>query len=1032
MVSMASSALAQVNFYANAAAGAADNWNASGAAVKWTSNSGSTYVAAASTAGNLYHTNGYTVKAGRIGNTTGGSPNPYAFTGETFVVDGFNSDSGLTDGSSGGGGVLYFELASTATGPRAGTPTAGTYQVNVITAPDGVTAGSTRTIRGSTGSTTINSSSALKLDGKTTFSVPSGVNDMLFTIAAPVSGVGDIELSGGSAGGSTANGYVTWAFANLSGWGGSKITVTNKHTISFTSNIDFTDTNPRAALDFPSTTSVGFLNLSGNVTFGAGKVTYGGTALANGTYTAAQLNAIWNTGGYATQAFATGTGTLKVRNLPLLKPEIINPNAARKLTGFKSVPFSYQIVYNNTATSFTAPSLPAGLAINASTGLISGTPTITGSTSVTLTALNNNSSDSLTLTFEILDSPGYAGGSAVAATANTWNDASSGVSLKWTSNSGSTYVIAATGKSYELNGYTVKGGRIGSPTGGAVASGPVPSSTFTGDALVIDEYTSVSGVTSNTTPATLWFQLANTGSGSDAMVGPRAGDATNTTTRGTYIADIITGPTASGVTRYIRGDTGRTTLDGTLELDGDTVFWANVNDVAFTVHAPVSGTGNIILRDGPSGGSQVNGWLTFAFDNLDGWRGQSIQVIHKNTLSFTGNVDFTATNSNAIIHFPTTLSGSAVTPGFLNLSATVTVYPGQLGYGGAFGSGVMTTKLTTAGTYTAAQLNTFFGVAGFASGSGSLIVKDFPATPHVRLLSVKRSPANPLLQFFDDSTGATQNVTMPSVLPAPAWLGSPLGSYYMYYAAHNGSYIRLAYANDPAGPWTVYTPGSLKDTQVAPFYSTISSPDVFDRSADSKLRMYFSTDHYPGSSEQWSGVSESTDGVNFTLKSLRNIAKYYMRVFQYGGSYYAFQKGWDTAPAELGVSSDGIAPFTNVKTFTSDGSIRHMAVLVKGDILMVFYSKIGDAPERILLSTIDMSSGAPSTWTLSTPIEVLRPLEAYEGANYTVSVSVKGDAVDVNQLRDPYIMETGGKTYLYYGIAGESGIAVAEITYELL
>jgi hypothetical protein len=33
----------------------------------------------------------------------------------------------------------------------------------------------------------------------------------------------------------------------------------------------------------------------------------------------------------------------------------------------------------------------------------------------------------------------------------------------------------------------------------------------------------------------------------------------------------------------------------------------------------------------------------------------------------------------------------------------------------------------------------------------------------------------------------------------------------------------------------------------------------------------------------------------------------------------------------------------------------------------------------------------------------------------------------VNQLRDPAIFEEDGRTYLLYAVAGESGIAIAEI-----
>lgn len=303
-------------------------------------------------------------------------------------------------------------------------------------------------------------------------------------------------------------------------------------------------------------------------------------------------------------------------------------------------------------------------------------------------------------------------------------------------------------------------------------------------------------------------------------------------------------------------------------------------------------------------------------------------------------------------------------------------------------------------------------------------------TADVRLCAVRRAPESPLISPTTHP-GISSNISMPTVIKAPAALAAAngFGAYWMYFAAHDGHYIRLAHAPSVSGPWTNYAPGTLKDTEVAPFSNTISSPDV-SVLPDGRIRMYFSCDSYPGSTEQWSGVSESTDGIHFALASTENIAKYYLRAFDRDGKTYAVQKGWSTAPAELGVSPDGVARFDFIKTL-SGGSIRHMAVLVDHDTLLVFYSKIGDAPERILLSTIRLDQGLPATWDLSPPIEVLRPEMPYEGAAYPVAPSVKGPATKVNQLRDPYVFSDGGKTYLFYGIAGESGIALAEIEYQL-
>jgi hypothetical protein len=56
--------------------------------------------------------------------------------------------------------------------------------------------------------------------------------------------------------------------------------------------------------------------------------------------------------------------------------------------------FSYQVSASPAATSYNATGLPAGLSINSTTGLISGTPSSTGSSSVTVTATNDVGSSS--------------------------------------------------------------------------------------------------------------------------------------------------------------------------------------------------------------------------------------------------------------------------------------------------------------------------------------------------------------------------------------------------------------------------------------------------------------------------------------------------------------------------------------------------------------------------------------------------------------------------------------------------------------
>jgi len=79
-------------------------------------------------------------------------------------------------------------------------------------------------------------------------------------------------------------------------------------------------------------------------------------------------------------------------------------------TGQVGTPFSYSISENNAPTRFATSPLPAGLTVNPATGVITGTPLATGTTSVTLSATNvvgTNQTAILTLTIVAQPPPGW-------------------------------------------------------------------------------------------------------------------------------------------------------------------------------------------------------------------------------------------------------------------------------------------------------------------------------------------------------------------------------------------------------------------------------------------------------------------------------------------------------------------------------------------------------------------------------------------------------------------------------------------------
>ena len=87
----------------------------------------------------------------------------------------------------------------------------------------------------------------------------------------------------------------------------------------------------------------------------------------------------------------------------------------------------------------------------------------------------------------------------------------------------------------------------------------------------------------------------------------------------------------------------------------------------------------------------------------------------------------------------------------------------------------------------------------------------------------------------------------------------------------------------------------------------------------------------------------------------------------------------------------------------------------------------GDAPEHLLHSTVELD-GDWGTWSLSEPTSLLWPEEPWEGADLPVEPSVRGQVTTrVHQLRDPAVLDDDGTTWLLYTVAGESGIALAEL-----
>ncbi len=104
----------------------------------------------------------------------------------------------------------------------------------------------------------------------------------------------------------------------------------------------------------------------------------------------------------ASNAVGTGSATLTIAVSPQLPPVITSASSA---TGYIVGAFSYQITASNSPTGYNAAGLPGGLSVSTSTGLISGTPTATGTSGVTISASNVAGTGSAALTIEVSATP---------------------------------------------------------------------------------------------------------------------------------------------------------------------------------------------------------------------------------------------------------------------------------------------------------------------------------------------------------------------------------------------------------------------------------------------------------------------------------------------------------------------------------------------------------------------------------------------------------------------------------------------------
>lgn len=167
----------------------------------------------------------------------------------------------------------------------------------------------------------------------------------------------------------------------------------------------------------------------------------------------------------ATNATGTGTATLSTTvAAPSIPPVITSPTTA---TGTAGSPFvTFVIAATGLPTVYSATGLPAGLTLNPSTGAINGTPTVSGTSVVTITATNSNGTTSATLTITVAAAP-------VAPVISSATTAPATAGAPFTA-----YVIGASGSPASYSATGLPPGLTLDTTTGTITGTPTTAGTY--------------------------------------------------------------------------------------------------------------------------------------------------------------------------------------------------------------------------------------------------------------------------------------------------------------------------------------------------------------------------------------------------------------------------------------------------------------------------------------------------------------------------------------------------------------------------
>lgn len=348
---------------------------------------------------------------------------------------------------------------------------------------------------------------------------------------------------------------------------------------------------------------------------------------------------------------------------------------------------------------------------------------------------------------------------------------------------------------------------------------------------------------------------------------------------------------------------------------------------------------------------------------------------------------------------------------------------------------------------------------------------------------IRLNGGNPIItqnMFPSNRRGDGANINGPSLVRIPDFVArrnrvNRNANYYLYFGHHGGEYIRMAWAANVDGPYTLYDAGASVgdrgvfddnrnridlDNNVGIQDSHLASPDVLVDEDNRRFIMYFHAGGYRFNgrniNSQRTFVNTSGSGAEFRRRDTEpvQLGDSYFRVFEDNNTLYAMDNRgiprrarsfnnpwrptngyyngnslpelWERNPNDF--YQDRISRVTGESR--SQRRVRHTGIRVSGREAQIFFTERGDQQEHIRVSRINLNVSNWTRWNPTYPGNtILRPISGWEGGQFSTRRSEAGPAPEnVNQLRDPDVFQDDdGSLYLIYAGGGEDGLGIAAL-----